>query len=72
MSRELSPDDPAFLLLENGPRSKPTVFKTGCYICEDHEFALMGFPLCYRCKFCNGHVAADDIKCDNCGKSQIE
>jgi hypothetical protein len=70
MSVPLKPDDPAFFLLENGPRSIPQIFKAGCYICEDIEFALMGLPLCYPCKYCQGHVAADDTICDECGKDQ--
>jgi hypothetical protein len=48
----------------------PRFFKAGCYICEDIEFALMGLPLCYPCKYCQGHVAADDTICDECGKDQ--
>jgi hypothetical protein len=67
--------DPAYCLLAEGlkdrtKRSKPTVYKVGCYICEDPEFSLMGLPLCYPCKSCGGHVAADDSVCDDCGKDQ--
>jgi hypothetical protein len=47
-----------------------SVYKIGCYICEDPSFATMGLPLCYPCKFCQGHVAADDTVCDACGREQ--
>jgi len=70
MSKPLEPDDPCYFMLSQGPVSRPVVFKQGCYICEDPEFALMGLPLCTRCLFCNGHVAADDTVCDDCGKDQ--
>jgi hypothetical protein len=59
------PDDPAYALLQDGYTSTPTVFKEGCYICEDPEFAQMGLPLCKPCPICGAHVAADDIECDN-------
>lgn len=70
MSIPLREDDPAYWLLERGiadpsQRSVTTVFKSGCYICEDPEFALMGLPLCYPCKECGGHVPADDTVCEN-------
>lgn len=70
MSIPLREDDPAYWLLERGiadpsQRSTTTVFKSGCYICEDPEFALMGLPLCYPCKECGGHVPADDTRCEN-------
>ena len=72
MSRPLKPSDPAYFMLEEGLRnpakcSKTTVFSEACYICRDPEFSLMGLPLCYPCKKCCGHVAADDSKCDDCG-----
>lgn len=75
MSASLKLNDPAHWMLEQGlkdlsKRSKPTVFLKGCYICEDKEFALMGLPLCYPCKFCGGHVAADDCVCHDCKKDQ--
>lgn len=66
MSKPMSSDDPAYFLL-NGPHSRPTIFKQGCYICEDIEFALMGLPLCRKCEHCGGHIAADDVRCDDCG-----
>lgn len=77
MSVPLKPDDPAYFMLEQGrndpsKRSKPTVYKKGCYICEDEEFALMGLPLCYPCAKCGGHVPADDTVCDACGADQQE
>ncbi len=48
----------------------PDVFSESCYICNDPDFAQMGLPLCYPCRFCKGHVAADDSVCDACGKDQ--
>ena len=73
------PTDPAYALLLNGHTSTPEVFRIGCYICEDPEFAQMGLPLCQQCPFCKartsrqvfkeyGHVAADDSECDDCGR----
>jgi hypothetical protein len=75
MSRPLSSDDSAYWMLEEGlcnpsKRSTTTVYRKGCYICEDDEFALMGLPLCYPCRWCNGHVAADSSVCDDCNKRQ--
>jgi hypothetical protein len=75
MSFPLKKDDPAYWMLDQGLRDKSkrsttTVFKVGCYICEDPEFSLMGLPLCYPCNKCGG-VAADDSVCDECGKDQI-
>ena len=70
MSVPLSSDDPCYFMLSDGITSTPTVFKEGCYICEDKEFAMMGLPLCYKCKGCNGHVAADSDTCDDCGENQ--
>ncbi len=69
MSKPMAVNDPAYFLLEQGlkdpsKRSKPEVFKEGCYICEDPEFSLMGLPLCYPCKTCGSHIAADDDRCD--------
>lgn len=62
-------DDPAQILKTIGRRSIPVVYKPGCYICEDFEFAEMGLPLCYKCPSCGGHIPADDVVCDDCGKS---
>lgn len=68
------PDDPAFRLLQDGHTTTPTVYRRGCYICEDPEFAQMGLPLCKPCPKCSetngepaGHIAADDSVCDECG-----
>lgn len=77
MSKPMSPDDPAYWMLERGladpsARSTTTVHKRGCYICEDPEFALMGLPLCRPCTWCGGHVAADDSVCDACGRDDNE
>lgn len=55
-----------------------TIYKKGCYICEDPEFALMGLPLCQPCSKCvadgkgQGHVAADDSVCSECGHDQMD
>jgi hypothetical protein len=67
------PQDPAFWMLLDGHTSTPVVYLKGCYICEDPEFAQMGMPLCRPCPECvkagrgQGHVAADDTTCDECG-----
>lgn len=67
MSQPLKINDPARTLLSDNFRSCPQVFKAGCYICEDPEFAMMGLPLCKPCSECGGHIAADDVICDDCG-----
>lgn len=73
MSKPLPPDDPAYWMLEEGladpsKRSTQTApHRESCYICRDPEFSLMGLPLCYACSKCGGHVAADDVVCDDCG-----
>lgn len=60
--------DPAYWMLLDDFTSTPVVYHTGCYICEDPEFAQMGLPLCYLCPSCKtGHVPADDVVCDDCG-----
>lgn len=68
------PDDPAYKLLQDDYTSTPTVYRRGCYICEDPEFAQMGLPLCRPCPKCSeraqgpaGHIPADDEVCDECG-----
>lgn len=70
MSIPLPPSDPCQWMLKDDFTSHPTVYKKGCYICDDSEFAQMGLPLCYPCQFCGGHVAADNTVCDDCGKEQ--
>lgn len=77
MSVPLSPDDPCYPMLLEGlrdpsKRSTTTVYRQGCYICDDPEFALMGLPLCYPCKECGAHVPADDSVCDNGHDNQPE
>jgi hypothetical protein len=62
--------DPAFGLLLDNVTSVPVVHRSGCYICEDSEYAQMGLPLCRKCQFCEGHVAADDTVCDDCGREE--
>ena len=76
MSVPLKKHDPAYSLLEQGlkdpsKRSYTTVYNSNCYICSDPEFSLMGLPLCYPCEKCNGHVAADDTICDECGHDNL-
>lgn len=61
-------EDPAFRLLLDDFTTTPVVYREGCYICNDSEFAQMGLPLCYLCPKCKtGHIAADDTVCDDCG-----
>lgn len=60
-------DDLAYTLLTDSFTSTPVTHRTGCYICEDPEFAQMGLPLCRKCPKCGGHIAADDSVCDDCG-----
>ena len=47
-----NPSDPAFWMLLDGHTSAPVVYREGCYICEDPEFAQMGLPLCRPCPEC--------------------
>lgn len=47
-------------------QTKPVVFKSGCYICEDPDYARYGLPLCQKCPLCGGHVPADSTVCDEC------
>lgn len=72
MSQPMRPDDPAYWMLLDGFTTTPTVNRSGCYICEDPEFAQMGLPLCHKCSKCGGHVAADDTICDDCGHDHME
>ena len=70
----MKPSDPAYWMLKDDFVTIPTIFREGCYICEDPEFAQMGLPLCNPCGYCKaegntGHVPADDEDCDDCGKS---
>lgn len=60
------------LLYDDAYESKPVVYRRGCYICEDPDFAKMGLPLCNKCPRCKGHVAADDTICDDCGLDTME
>lgn len=65
-------DDPAYRLIQDSFTSTPTVYRKGCFICEDPEFSQMGLPLCRPCPACqeagrgDGHIAADDTECDDC------
>lgn len=77
MSVPMKPSDPAYWMLEQGiadpsKRSIPTVYRKGCYICDDHEFELMGLPLCFGCYVCGEHVAADECECSACGHDHSE
>lgn len=72
VSKPMQPDDPAYWMLFDGHTSTPVVYREGCYICEDPEFAQMGLPLCRECPNCKGHVAADDEFCDDCGANERE
>ena len=77
MSIPLKKQDPAYWMLEEGLNDPDkcrnnSAYKKGCYICEDPEFALMGLPLCTKCKNCSGHVPADDSICDDCGLDQSD
>lgn len=68
MSIPMKEDDPAYWMLEDDFTSTPVIYREGCYICEDPEFAQMGLPLCRTCPACEeGHIAADDTMCDECG-----
>lgn len=61
------PEDPAYALLLDEVTSTPVIYRAGCYICNDPEYARMGLPLCEICVKCKGHVPADDNMCDDCG-----
>ena len=69
-SREDLTDAEKWLFDDPDISSTPTIYREGCYICDDPDFSRMGLPLCFACRFCGGHVAADDDKCDDCGKYQ--
>lgn len=71
------PQDPAYALLHDEFVTTPRVFRAGCYICQDMEFARMGLPLCSPCCQCratgtDGHIPADDGECEDCGHEQCE
>lgn len=67
MSVPMKTTDPCYWMLFDEHTTTPTIFRKGCYICEDPEFAQMGLPLCRVCPVCSGHVPADDEACDDCG-----
>ena len=64
---KMKPGDPASWMLFDGVETVPVVQRPGCYICEDPGYSRMGLPLCRKCLVCDGHIAADDSRCDNCG-----
>lgn len=77
--QQMKTDDPAYWMLKSGHVSTPTVYRKGCYICEDPEYAQMGMSLCKPCAACTGtgtelkgHVPADDTRCDDCGVDSYE
>lgn len=66
------PTDPAYDMLDKVPVTEQKVYRSTCYICTDREFARLGMPLCNPCCNCrtkgaDGHIAADDGECDDCG-----
>lgn len=67
MSVPMKTSDPAYWMLLDDFTTTPVVYRANCYICRDPEFAQMGLPLCRKCPECEGHVAADDTVCDDCG-----
>lgn len=71
MSVPMKPSDPAYWMLCDEFTTTPVVYREGCYICEDPEFAQMGLPLCRRC-VCGGHIPADHCVCDDCGTDEME
>lgn len=72
-STQMKPSDPAYKLLKDGHTTTPTVYDKNCYICTDPEFAQMGMPLCFGCKKCGAHIAADDGPvCEKCGYDHQE
>lgn len=73
--------DPAYFMLSDGHTSTPKVYRNGCYICRDPEYAQMGLPLCKVCPECckkaenegqMGHIPEDDTRCDDCGYDEWE
>lgn len=72
MSTKTRPGDPAYWMLLDGVETTPIVYSADCYICNDPEFAQMGLPLCRKCPKCEGHVAADDSVCDDCGYDEYD
>jgi hypothetical protein len=78
MSTPMRPGDPAYFLLEAGLRDPSRRSQSSaphdddCYICRDPEFALMGLPLCFACRVCGAHVAADDPTCGACNHDHSE
>ena len=71
------PHDPAYELLTDEFRTTPRVYRDGCYICRDMEYARMGLPLCSQCCVCSDrdpavHIAADEGECDDCGHEACE
>jgi len=66
MSAPMKRSDPAYWMLLDDFTTTPVIFREGCYICEDPEFAQIGLPLCRICPMCDGHIPADGTICDNC------
>lgn len=72
MSIPMKPSDPAYWMLFDDFTTTPEIHRSYCYICNDPEFAQMGLPLCRICPRCEGHIAADDTGCDDCGFDEID
>lgn len=64
--RPMDYEDPAQVLVSQGGFTVPTIYRQGCLICMDPEYALMGMTLCRPCPVCNGHIPGDDTTCDDC------
>lgn len=69
---KLKQTDPAYFMLFDRHITTPTIHNENCYVCRDPEYAQMGLPLCRVCYNCEGHISADDVVCDECGKDQNE
>ena len=65
-------DDPSYWMMLDDFTTTPVVYRAGCYICEDAEFAQMGLPLCRKCPVCDGHIPADDTICNDCGYDELD
>lgn len=57
---QMKPSDPAYFLLTDGHTTRPQVYREGCYICEDPEFAAMGLPLCEPCPRCTDEYRVEN------------
>lgn len=69
---DASPDFGGLPVLPKSEQPVAGAYSPSCYICRDPSFKAMGLPLCRRCRFCGGHIAADDVVCDDCGRDGSE